>query len=183
MTACSGIETIQGYLWLTDCLWVSLSHTTIITGLYSNHVKAFVQLLQDFIQITWKPNGNLWLKTGSCSVTPQLLQDFIQITWKPLCNYYRTLFKSPESQIGTCGSKQEAVLLHQNLYCLHQHRVTLQCSPFPAKWKHRFLWQRSNRVYDVKLQPQRELQNGTFCIFFCRELRIFVFDGSEELKN
>ena len=30
------------------------------------------------------------------------------------------------------------------------------------------------------MKRQRQLQNWNFCIVFCRELRIFVFDGLEE---
>ena len=46
---------------------VSLSHATIITGVYSNHVKAFVQ----FVGRPQLKNGNLWLKTGSCSASSE----------------------------------------------------------------------------------------------------------------
>ena len=63
MTTCSEIE-IDPMKPVTDHLSVSVSHTSI-TGLYSNHVKAFVQ----FVGRSQLKNGILWLKTGSCSAS------------------------------------------------------------------------------------------------------------------
>ena len=59
MTACSRIE--------INSTIISRSHATIITGVYSNHVKAFVQ----FVGRPQLKNGNLWLKAGSCSASSE----------------------------------------------------------------------------------------------------------------
>ena len=42
-------------------------HKKAASGLYSNHVKAFVQ----FVGRPQLKNGNLWFKTGSCSASSE----------------------------------------------------------------------------------------------------------------
>ena len=61
--ACSRIE-INPMMPVTPTVSLSYNYTTVITELCSNHV-AFVE----FVGRPQLKNGNLWLKTGSCSAS------------------------------------------------------------------------------------------------------------------
>ena len=77
MTACSRIE-INPMTPLTDCSWVSQSH--------HNCYRTLLKSRESLVQFVGRPqlkNGNLWLKTESCSASLESGEK----SWIPYCPY------------------------------------------------------------------------------------------------